>query len=339
MAFDRDGNLYTCALAFTPEETEEDPRPSAIVVSRRDRDGRLQRTHFLGLENDARLSDDKNWIAVDRTAPRESTIVVASWRLFTSEDNPPVPPGAYVAVSADGASSFGGRIPLPVPLDTAINSQSYQPLIGPHPVTGRKTLYVIFKTIDSEDNYALVMYVLKADIDGLPPGTAALHDRLADSSNWTYLPNRISGVHSFGSAGRDGSFRFSSYFHPAIDRDTGHLFAVAHVFDVDSQGSRVIVTRSTDGGENWSAPRNVDYPGRGYQIMSTIAVHSGVVSVLWYDSRNDPHFAPFEVIQGIDVYYAELGTDLELRRVLRLTPDTQTADHPVFTRARPQGGG
>jgi hypothetical protein len=122
---------------------------------------------------------------------------------------------------------------------------------------------------------------------------------------------------------------------PAIDRDTGHLYAVADAFEPSSRVSRVIATRSTDGGASWTAPRDVDAPGRGYQMMPTLAYHSGTVSVLWYDSRHDPEFAPLALIRGIDVYYAELDTQLNTRRVLRLTPQTQRADQPVFTRPRP----
>jgi hypothetical protein len=223
-------------------------------------------------------------------------------------------------------------------LEVAIESQFYQPLIGPDPRTGRKTLFIIFRTVDPDDNYVMVMYLLKADIDGLSPGTGALHARLADPASWTYLADRITGQYAFGSAGYDGSFRFSSYYHPAIDRESGHLYAVAHVFDLETQGSKVIVVKSVDGGETWSDPRAVDYPGRGYQLMPTVAYHSGKVSVLWYDSRHDVEFAPFAVIRGIDVYYAELDRDLRTTRVLRLTPETQKADHPVFTRARPEEG-
>jgi hypothetical protein len=340
LAFDRDGNIYTCALAFTPEpdDNPDGPRPSAIVVSRRNRDGNLEVTHFLGTESDARLANDKNWIAVDRTAPHGSTIVISSWRLFTSEDNPPVQPGGYIAVSADGAASFGAPIRLPVPLEVAIGSQFYQPLIGPDPRTGRKTLFIIFRTVDPDNNYVMVMYLLKADIDGLSPGTGLLHARLADSASWTYLADRITGQYAFGSGGYDGSFRFSSYYHPAIDRESGHLYAVAHVFDIETQGSKVIAVKSVDGGETWSGPRAVDYPGWGYQLMPTVAYHSGMVSVLWYDSRHDVEFAPFAVSRGIDVYYGELDRDLRTTRVLRLTPETQNADHPVFTRARPPEG-
>ena len=335
LSFDRDGNLYTCGLAFDPLP---ESRPSAIVVSRRDRNGNLQATRFIGLENDARLFNDKNWLAVDRSSPRETTVVIASLRLFVSEEDSPVMPGGYVAVSADGAGSFGAPLRLPVPLAVANESQYYQPLIGPDPVSGHKTLFIMFRTIDTDNNYAMAMHFLKADIDGLSPGTEALDRHLANDAHWTYLQDRITGLYAFGSGGYDGSFRFNTYFHPAIDRETGHLYAVAHAFDLGSQGSRIIVTKSTDGGETWTSPKDVDNPGRGYQFMSTVAVHSGVVSLLWYDSRNDEAFAPFELIQGIDVMYAELDTSLQLKRVLRLTPDTQVADHPVFTRDRPEEG-
>jgi hypothetical protein len=336
LAFDRDGNLYTCGLALDPEP---ESRPSAIVVSRRDRNGNLRATRFIGLENDARLFNDKNWIAVDRSSPRESTIVVVSLNLFVSEEDPPTTPGLHIAVSADGAASFGLPARLPIPLQVALQSQYYQPLIGIDPVSGHKTLYVVWRTIDPDNDYAMRMHLIKADIDGLSPGTEALSTHLANDANWTYLPDRLTGLYAFGSAGRDGSFRFNTYFHPAFDHQTGYLIAVAHAFDLGSQGSRVIVTKSTDGGETWSSPRDIDNPGRGYQFMSTVAVHSGVVSVLWYDSRYDEAFAPFELIQGIDVFYAELTADLELIRVLRLTPNTQVADHPVFTRDRPQEEG
>ena len=335
--FDRDGNLYTCALAFEPDPpgTQAGPSASGIVVSRWDASGRLVAgtTHFLGLESDARLFNDKNWLAVDRTNTVTETVVVASWRLFTYSENPPALAGGYVAVSADGAASFGAPIRLPIPLADVPDSQFYQPLIGPDPLTGRKTLYVFFTT-HSEPNYAMAMHLIKAEIAGLPPGTAALHAHLENPASWRYLPSRIRGLYAFGANGWDGSFRFVSFFMPAIDRDTGHLYAVADAFEPRSQLSRVTATRSSDGGATWTPPRDVDAPGRGYQLMPTTAYHSGALSVLWYDSRNDPDFLPLAPIRGIDVYYAELDAQLSLRRVLRLTPETQRADQPVFTRPR-----
>ena len=96
-----------------------------------------------------------------------------------------------------------------------------------------------------------------------------------------------------------------------------------------------MAVRSTNGGRSWTEPRNVDAPGRGYQVMPTAAFHSGTLSVLWYDSRHDPQFARQAPIRGIDVFYAELDGQLATRRVLRLTPETQRADNPVFTKVRP----
>jgi len=335
--FDRDGNVYTCALAFEPDPPDRPagPSASAVVVSRW-ADGRLVQgtTHLLGLEADARLFDDKNWIAVDRGAPVDETIVVASWRLFTYTERPPVSEGGYIAVSADGAASFGLPIRLPIPVGDVTDSQFYQPLIGPDPATGRKTLYVMFTTA-SEADYALGMHLIKADLSGVSAGTAALTEHLQRPESWTYLSNRLTGQYGYGSDGWGGAFRFTSFFMPAVDRDTGNLYAVVHSFAPTSRRSRVLVTRSTDGGVGWSALRQVDDPGRGYQFMPTLAFRGGILSVLWYDSRNDPQFAPLSLIRGIDVYYAELDAQLVRRRVLRLTPETQRSDDPVFTRPRP----
>ncbi len=336
--FDRDGNLYTCALAFEPDPPSQmlEPSPGAVVVSRLTPDGRLVpgASHLIALEADRQLFNDKNWIAVDRTAPVESTIVVASWRLFVFSETAPALEGGYVAVSGDGAASFGPPIRLPIPLEVARLTQFYQPLLGPDPRTGHKTLYVVFRSA-SQIGSQMAMHLIKADLDGVPAGTAALHERLEDPSAWTYLPNGLAGVFAIGSEGYDGSFRFTSYFMPAIDAESGHLYVVFHTLDPITQLSWVMASRSTDGGMTWSPPVPVDPAERGYQIMPTLAVHGGIVSVLWYDSRNDAGFAPLARIGGIDVYYAELDAELQQARVLRLTPETQRADHPVFTRRRP----
>jgi len=336
--FDRDGNLYTCALAFEPDPPSEvlEPSPGAVVVSRLTPDGRPVEgaSHLIGLEADPRLFNDKNWIAVDRTAPVESTIVVASWRLFVYSETPPALEGGYVAVSGDGAASFGSPIRLPIPLAVARMTQFFQPLLGPDPQTGHKTLYVVFR-VTNQTNSQMALHVIKADLDGVASGTAALQERLEDPSAWTYLPSGLAGVFTIGSEGYDGTFRFGSYFMPAIDAETGHLYVVFHTLDPETQLSWVMASRSTDGGGTWSQPVPVDPAPRGYQILPTLAVHGGVVSVVWYDSRNDAGFTPLARISGIDVYYAELDSELRTVRVLRLTPETQHADHPVFTRPRP----
>ncbi len=334
VAFDRDGNLYTGALAYSP--TFKDP--SSIVASRVDGAGLPVpgTTHFLGLEEDIQLFNDKNWLTVARDAPVGETVVVHSWRLFSFLEDPPAREGGYIAVSADGGASFGAPIRLPIEKKRIVNnSQFYQPILGPDPVTGSRTLYVIFRTIADSD-FSMAMHVIKSDIGSLPAGdTAALHGYLADPEHWTWLPRRLTGMTSYGSGGWQGSFRFSSFFIPTIDRQSGSLYVTGAVFDAASQGSQVVVSRSDDGGETWTTPKPVDYPGFGHQMMPAAAFHGGILSVVWYDSRNEGNFRPFAPIGGIDVYYAEMDSELRLRRVLRLTPGTQDATHRVFT--RPQG--
>jgi len=339
--FDRDGNLYTTGLAFTSTfDPNDNPLedPSAITVARWNNQGEFEpeTLHFIGAENDARLFNDKNWIAVDRDAPVESTVVAVAWRLFTAGGpDDPAPGGGYVAVSADGSASFSEPIRMPLPEQAHAAGAFFQPLIGSDPVSGAKTLYVLFRTANPAD-FSMQMNVLKCGLDSLPAGdTAALSAHLRDSGNWTYLPDRLAQLFLYGSGGWGGAFRFNSIIMPAIDRETGWLYAVVAAFDPVTMGSRTVIARSTDGGLTWSQPIEIDYPGQGHQIQPAVAVHGGRVSVLWYDSRHDPNFMPFSLIPLLDVYYAELDADLNLLRLERLTPESMSTDQPVFIREQP----
>jgi hypothetical protein len=333
VAFDRDGLLYTSALAFEPNAAGD---PSAVVVSRRNPDGTFIQgsVRLIGLENDPRLFNDKNWLAVDRESPSDRTVVVASWRLFTVGADAQAPEGGWIAVSGDGSSTFSSPIRLPVPSIQASESQFYQPLLGRDPQNGHRVLYVILRT-QSAGN-AIAMHVLKADIEGAS-STSALETRLADPGAWTFLPSRLSGLTAYGASGYDGSFRFGSYFMPAIDPSTGRLFAVVHALDPVTRRAQVLISRSVDGALTWSTPVAVDDPGRGNQLMPAVAARGGRVFVVWYDSRNDPAFAPLSLIRGVDVYAAALDDALNVQRLSRLTPEVQRADRPVFTRPRPAG--
>jgi hypothetical protein len=333
VAFDRDGILYTSALAFEPNAAGD---PSSVVVSRRRPDGTFIQgsVRLIGLENDPRLFNDKNWLAVDRESPSDRTVVVASWRLFTVGDDAQAPEGGWIAISGDGASTFSAPIRLPVPALQASESQFYQPLLGRDPQTGHRVLYVILRT-QSADN-GIAMHVVKADLDGAS-GTSALESRLRDPGAWTFLPSRLTGLTAYGASGYDGSFRFGSFFMPALDPSTGRLFAVVHALDPVTRRAQVLISRSIDGAITWSAPAPIDNPGRGNQLMPAVAARGGRVYAVWYDSRNDLEFAPLSLIRGVDVYAAAMDDALHVQRVSRLTPEVQRTDRPVFTRPRPAG--
>jgi hypothetical protein len=203
-------------------------------------------------------------------------------------------------------------------------------LLGKDPETGNKTLYVFLRNYHDATMF-MVMDMFKADIEGLE-GTEALANHLNKPESWNYQAARIDGLYAVNRSGYEGGFRFNTFYMPAVDEETGHLFVVSHSYHGPTGGSRVMISRSLDGGINWGEPKTVDYPGTGYQLLPSIAVNNGTVSVLWYDSRHEPNFTGDEIPRSLDVYYAELDTSLEIKRVLRLTSETQTATHPVFTR-------
>jgi hypothetical protein len=333
VAFDRDGILYTSALAFEPNAPGD---PSAVVVSRRNPDGTFipGSVRLIGLENDPRLFNDKNWLVVDRESPPDRTIVVASWRLFTVGADSLAPEGGWIAISGDGASTFSAPIRLPVPVLQASESQFYQPLLGRDPQNGHRTLYVLLRTQSGAN--AIAMHVVKADIEGVS-GTPALESRLKDPAAWTFLPSRLSGLTAYGASGYDGSFRFGSFFMPALDPSTGRLFVVVHALDPVTRRAQALISRSVDGAITWSTPAPIDNPGRGNQLMPAVAARGGRVFAVWYDSRNDLEFAPLSLVRGVDVYAATLDDALNVQKVSRLTPEVQRADRPVFTRPRSAG--
>jgi len=340
VAIDRDGHIYTTGLVYSPRPGSPSiyHEPSAIHAARRDPDGNLvpETVHLMGLEDDETLFNDKNWIAVSTDTPTEETIVALAWRLFTApqvEPGDPVPSrsfGGWISISGDGAATMSEPIRLPIPIEESVATQYYQPLIARDPITDHQMLYIFFRNFFNETE-TLEMELVRADLDGLA-GTAQLEEHLSQPDNWEFLRDRLGGIFWWGKGGYGGGFRFSSFFMPAVDTETGHLYIASSVLDLESTGSRVIVAKSEDGGITWTAPRIVDYPGFGFQIMPSIAVAGGRVSLAWYDSRHAAGFEPGGIPTGIDVYYAELGTDLSPGRVIRLTTETQNALHPVFTR-------
>jgi hypothetical protein len=193
-------------------------------------------------------------------------------------------------------------------------------------------LYVILRTQSASN--AIAMHVVKADLEGVS-GTSALESRLKDPGAWVFLPSRLTGLTAYGASGYDGSFRFGSFFMPALDSSTGRLFVVVHALDPATRRSQTLISRSVDGALTWSTPAAIDNPGRGNQLMPAVAARGGRVFAVWYDSLNDLEFAPLSPIRGVDVYAAVLDDALNVQRVSRLTSEVQRARvYPAEARGR-----
>src|SRR5207245_3932405 len=58
-----------------------------------------------------------------------------------------------------------------------------------------------------------------------------------------------------------------------------------------------------NGGSTWTPPVRANYIITIQHFYSSIAASGGVISVIWYDSRNGQQ--PNGAITGLDVFYAE----------------------------------
>ncbi|HED04545.1 MAG TPA: exo-alpha-sialidase [Candidatus Fraserbacteria bacterium] len=100
------------------------------------------------------------------------------------------------------------------------------------------------------------------------------------------------------------------------------------------RGSRVLISCSANGGQDWQSPIVVSPWPTGHQLMPTLAVSDGLIKVAWYDSRNDPGFSPSSpVINRLDVYYAQAPVGCPVHfpaSAWRVTQQTFRPDLRIF---------
>jgi hypothetical protein len=103
-----------------------------------------------------------------------------------------------------------------------------------------------------------------------------------------------------------------------VDPQSGTLYMVWQDGSISPYGlSNLVITRSTDGGDTWSAPIALTQRAIGGGFLPAAAVAAdGTVGVLFYDFRNDV-FGDAELTT--DVYLQTLDSDLNLLDEVRLT--------------------
>jgi hypothetical protein len=99
--------------------------------------------------------------------------------------------------------------------------------------------------------------------------------------------------------------------------------------------AEVRYSRSTDGGETWSAPISMNDVATGHQFFPAIAASGNSVHVAWYDSRLDPAGGG---ITALDVFY-NVSTDAgenfaaDVRLTTRSFNPNLVSRFPVFCAA------
>jgi hypothetical protein len=91
--------------------------------------------------------------------------------------------------------------------------------------------------------------------------------------------------------------RFRVYTQDAIAADENGVYIIWD--DVGTGDADVLLIKSTNDGETWSAPTRVNDVATNNQFFPSISVSGGNIHVIFYDSRNDPNG------KLLDVYYAQ----------------------------------
>jgi hypothetical protein len=206
---------------------------------------------------------DRQWIATD---DESGTVYVAWTGIFT--------PGNLVYRSHDKGQTWEGPVlldQLPVAAGTPAAAEG-----TPAESTSPSQLFVDTGPGDT-------VYVSGCGPDG--PYLASSGDGGESFSEWRHVVEAED-------EGMNASYRSGQICMVAADGTDGpHRGNLYMVYAATPDGHRdVFLTRSTDGGQTWSEPIQLDQDDtENDQFLPTISINpNGVVDVSWWDRRNDP---------------------------------------------------
>ena len=251
VAYGPGGRAYYASLLFNETSPE-----NGIYVSTSEDGGRSWGPPVAVHKGDANNFEDKEAMTVDTYAdsPFRGRIYVAWDTVGEVNQN------LRVARSEDGGRSF---IP-PVTLNqTGANIGAF-PLVGPGGV-----VHVIWFHATTNANGAMVA-------------------SRSEDGGVTWSPQvQVSNVRQAGVPDlRTGGILPAA----AVDRRTGRIYVVWQDDRFTPGTDQVVMSRSDDGGRNWTAPQRVsDGPDNAASFTAAVAVNGqGRVAVSYYSLRNDP---------------------------------------------------
>lgn len=312
-AFGRHNEVYAAVLV---DGETGNGQFSGVAVSRSTDGGR----HFappvlIHPDPTGATFSDKPWIGVDDTnGPYAGSIYIA-WNL---DDNTSPSAPIYFSRSTDGGKTFSpgveisGDSPLCQFGEPAGGALSCNSALGATPVISPDgTISVVYAYLDPDRSD-------EGDIGLIQNGNDQASINLGSQSSLASCrplsPDRFTHTHLFVVQSRDGGATWSAPidaatvydvpFHfnnscfrnfslPAFAADSTNGTLYLSWADERNGDADILLERSTDGGATWSAPVRVndDPVGDGKdQFQPQVAVApNGVVSVMFFDRRNDPN--------------------------------------------------
>lgn len=219
--------------------------------------------------NNNKFFDDKYWVAVDRSNSNFANRIYVVWDRNTATNQI-----LYVSYSANGGQSWSS------PIQVNDGRSKFERVIGAYPAVDQNTGRAYVSWHDYARN---VIYVDKSTNGGVTWGSD-----VAAATTHTGFGMDIGCV---------GGRSQSPAHHLKVGSDgTLHL---VYADKVAGRGFDILYTRSTTGGASWSTPVSLnDDIGSADQFHPTLSVDGIVVTVSWYDRRNDSANCQAQVYAG-----------------------------------------
>jgi len=257
------GFVYALSLSFTGATLAPGSSSAMLVARSADFGVTWQLPHQL-IQDGAQYFNDKGSITAD---PINSSFVYAVWDRLTSQTAGPT----WFARSADGGSTWPtvGSIYDPGPTNQTIGNQIV--------VLPLDVLLNVFTEIDTAS--------------GTTTASVRVISSINNGTSWS-APTTISDLQAVGTSNpankapvRDGSDIVSV----SVEAGTGTVY-VAWQDSRFSMGAHdgIALAHSTDGGQTWSAPVQVNADPNVQAFTPTVNVRAdGVIAVTYFDLRNN----------------------------------------------------
>jgi hypothetical protein len=283
-AFDRDGRLFYGFICFNRAK----PVNGSTYVATYDQDGaRYVRTALVDRGTPSAqfsgsgLFQDKINLAVDQTSGPTSGNVYVAWARYSGK-------AANNVILFSRSTDHGQSFSAPVRISQGIAQDQYADIaVGPD-----GAVYVTYRTYLAQGRTSDAVWVVKSTDGGRTFGTPRLVAGFTP-----FVSTDYSGGTGATDCG-DGPFacpsgftfsRFDSLSAVAADAAGVHVVWSAR----RPNGQAKIFVRNSPDGVSWTAPiGTLDTAPAGHQWFPDIASAGGTLTVIFYDSRLDPGYAP-----------------------------------------------